>query len=72
MVDQLCQAYHWPFEAAMKMTMPQIILLNHASWVNNKRYETPDKEEDRPVHNGKKVDEMNSDELLGYYGDFLS
>jgi hypothetical protein len=69
MVDQLCQAYHWPFDKAMKMTMPQIIMLNHASWVNGKRYETDkETEESGSKFNGKRVEEMNTDEWGKYYG----
>lgn len=37
MVDQLCQGYHWTLDEAMRLTMPQIIMLSHASSVNMKR-----------------------------------
>jgi hypothetical protein len=40
MIESLCQAYHWPLEVAMKLTTPQTIMLNHASWVN---YENADR-----------------------------
>lgn len=61
--------------------MPQIIMLNHASWYNAKRLESKTKressssskkaEEDEPVvWNGKRLSEMNSDELSQYYGDW--
>lgn len=39
MVESLCQAYHWPLEKAMNLTLPQMIMLNHASWVNHENSE---------------------------------
>jgi hypothetical protein len=38
-VSSLCEAYHWTLAEAMKLTMPQIIMLNHASWVNRENAE---------------------------------
>jgi hypothetical protein len=52
--------------------MPQIVMLNHASSVNYKRSElrrktTSDKEESDPVvMNGKRVSELNTDEMDAY------
>ena len=37
MVDTLCQNYHWTLTEAMRLTMPQIFMLNHAATVNSKR-----------------------------------
>lgn len=37
LVDNLCQSYHWTLGEAMKLTLPQIFMLNHASAVNSKR-----------------------------------
>lgn len=38
-MDNLCQAYHWRIEDVFKLTMPQIIMLSHAAWVNHERLE---------------------------------
>lgn len=77
MVDQLMQAYHWSYEEAMRRTLPQIVLLNHAATVNSKRMDArikakdaPKDEGDEPVWHGKKLSEMNSDEMTAYYSDF--
>lgn len=76
MIDQLCQAYHWTMGEAMSLTMPQIIMLNHAASVNSKRMEqrmkrkhttTDNQEGYEPVYNGKTLDEMTSDEMVQYY-----
>ena len=57
--------------------MPQIIMLNHASWVNGERMkkssdkksaQSADDGEDPVVWNGKRLSEMNSDEWMLYYG----
>jgi hypothetical protein len=54
--------------------MPQIVMLNHAAWVNGKRMErrtgTGSKEDSEIVYNGKRLEELNSDELTAYYGDW--
>jgi hypothetical protein len=39
MISSLCEAYHWTYEEAMRRTLPQIIMLNHAAWVNHERME---------------------------------
>ena len=71
----------------MSRTLPQIILLNHAAWVNSKRTDERLKrkreeeerkaeeqrkldDEDPIVWRGKRLSEMNSDEMMAYYGDF--
>jgi len=36
-VDSLCQAYHWTLKEAMHLTLPQILMLNHAAKVNSLR-----------------------------------
>jgi hypothetical protein len=59
----------------MRLTWPQIVMLNHASAVNYKRMEerrksSADKEkqneEDPIVMNGKRVSELNTDEMMAY------
>jgi len=78
MIDGLCQGYHWTFDEAFKMTMPQIIMLNHAAYVNGERMRAKwDKpEDDEPVSqvvmNGKTVEELNEDELGVYFRTFNS
>jgi hypothetical protein len=39
MLDSICQAYHWSLKDVMRMTLPQIIMMNHAAWVNQERSE---------------------------------
>jgi hypothetical protein len=54
--------------------MPQIILLNHAAWVNGKRLDArtaKPSQEDEPVFGGKKLDEMDSDDLTNYYSTWM-
>lgn len=73
LVDQLCQAYHWTFAEAMKMTMPQIIMLNHAAHVNAKRMGLDRDEDDVPVEVGgksKSMDVMDSKDYERYYSDW--
>jgi hypothetical protein len=62
----------------MSLTLPQIILYNHASHVNHtnaeRRYEAKNKKEDKGeenpvVLNGKRADELSGDEMMSYLGD---
>jgi hypothetical protein len=49
-----------------------MIMMNHAAWVNGKRHDVQSKSERRvdesAVFNGKKLEDLNSDEMAGYYG----
>jgi len=73
LIDGLCQAYHWSLTDALRLTVPQVLMLNHAAWVNQKRSEErvkakeADKDGKDPVWCGKKVDELNSDEFAAYW-----
>lgn len=62
----------------MRMTMPQILMLTHASFLNGKRMESrtkqdagddmgPGSDPDPVVFKGKRLSELNSDELMDYY-----
>ena len=57
----------------MRLTLPQIIMLNHAAWVNQKRSEEKanqkrtEPEVIEPVYKGKKITEMDSDEFGRYW-----
>lgn len=67
----------------MSLTVPQIIMLNHASWVNRERSEkkydkerkdtkpTPEPEE-KPTWNGVPLDKLNSSQMRLYYGGFFN
>lgn len=80
LVHSLMSAYHIPLREAVSMTLPQIIMLNHASWCESKDTESRMKEskerEDKdpvlPEMGGKRMSEvMNNDALLGsYLGDW--
>lgn len=60
----------------MRMTMPQIIMLNHASSINYKRSEArskakanndkPEDESKQIVYKGKKIEELTSEEMVSY------
>lgn len=61
----------------MRRTVPQVIMLNHATWKQHKQSEADyearkDKEpEDNPYAVGnKRVDELEGDELNKYLGDW--
>lgn len=67
MIDSLCQCYHWSLEEAMKLTMPQIIMLQHASHINMKRMEArreanKQKEPEKKIA-GKPVEEASSEDI---------
>ena len=58
------------------MTVPQIILLNHAASVNSARMrnkmdaasrKAPAQSNDPVVHKGKRLSELNSDEFAEYF-----
>jgi hypothetical protein len=63
----------------LSLTMPQIIMLNHASHINKQRLDVKIKEgrdtgtqtveeavADAPVYKGKRLDELTSEEYLAY------
>lgn len=61
------------------MTMPQILMLTHASWVNGKRMGVkaepedlsevdPAKVGDPVVFKGKRLSELTTDEFMDYMG----
>jgi hypothetical protein len=68
----------------MSMTVPQIIILNHAAYVNSQRSDERAKrkrdkedkaaeeqrqldEDDPVVYMGKRLSQLNSDEMMRYY-----
>lgn len=76
----MCQCYHWAFKDAIKLTLPQIIMLNHGAFVNQKRgeerYEKTKKKEDKKkkaeeddpiVYGNKRLSELTSDEYMAYF-----
>lgn len=61
----------------MRLTIPQIIMLNHGAHINQlrsdarieERRKQQDKEEQNPpVFMGKRADELNSEEMAAYFG----
>ena len=73
-MDQLAQAYHWPLEKILDLTMPQILMLNHAAWASAERRRPiknkDDVEHHVPIKGCKKLEEATTDELIDYYKDF--
>ena len=65
-------AYHVPLAEAMKLTLPQILMLNHAAWVNYERAKSrhEDAPEEIPTYNGKPLEDCNSDEWTAYMKDW--
>ncbi len=63
----------------MKATLPQIIMLNHAAWVNHERMErrikagrnTTEAAEtiEEAQYHGRPITELNSTEFAGYMAD---
>lgn len=67
----------------MKLTTPQILMLNHASWVRQKRLDARTEErrangsmtledsvnDGASVFNGKRLDELTTEEYTAYLGD---
>jgi hypothetical protein len=71
MIDQLCQGYHWSFQEAMSLTLPQVILLGHAAWANDKRMKARSESPDTKVVVGNKeksFEQMDSKDYEEYYG----
>ena len=51
------------------MTVPQMMMLNHASWKNNKQSnKTTAQPDEEAVYRGKPLDKLNSEEMQAYYG----
>ncbi len=80
MIHQLMEAYGWSYESAMSRTLPQILMLTHASWVSHETMEKKveasrkskekkkNKDEDDPVvFMGKHLGELTSDQMAMYY-----
>ncbi len=60
----------------MGLTVPQIVMMNHAAYINNKRLESRSKNRQTEEHssseivmNGKKLEELTSEEQMRYYSD---
>lgn len=82
MVDSYAQAYHWSLDQIAQLTYPQIILLNHAAHFNRQVFDArtadrrrrgqpptvADQVQDAPIFNGKRLNEMTTDEMLSYQG----
>lgn len=76
LIDGLCQAYHWSFADAKKLTIPQIIMMNHAAHINNlrsdervaaKEVSKGDDENDPIVWQGKRASELTPEEQMIYF-----
>lgn len=85
LVDSYAQAYRWPLDHILRLTMPQIIMINHAAHVNKKRLDRriernrergdqplEDRIAEMPMWNGKRIDELTSEEYLEYHRSALN
>lgn len=81
MVHNLCSNYGWSFDQAIKMTLPQIIMLNHFAWVQQERADRKyahkqevdgdDLRFANPIAvNGKRVKELSDEEMTNYLTSF--
>lgn len=76
----MAQAYSWSYDEILKLTYPQIILMNHAAEVNRKRMDERIRERrgdgkgdlpgglEEPTIEGKKVSEVTTEEYLKHLG----
>ncbi len=73
MIHSLCENYGWSYGEAMKVTMPVMILMSHASSVSYERTKSKTDKKDKNLNadsivvRGKKLSELDSDELAQYY-----
>lgn len=81
-VASLAEAYHWPIHEIMKLTLPQIILLSHASHANyekhkarsegdsdtprQKRTRTKSVKDEPTSETGQKISDMDSEAMVKY------
>lgn len=80
MIESMCQSYHWTLDEAMRLTVPQIIMLGHAANVNFKRsgmdkhssLTSSAASDDFVEVNGrsKRLSEMTSEDYTLYYSDW--
>lgn len=77
MIHQFMEAYGWGFDEAMSRTMPQIILLGHASQVTHERMvnrtdankkKRAEEDTNPVVFKNKVLEELTTDEWMLYYG----
>lgn len=79
MVESFCSGYNWSLDKALGMTMPQIVMLHHASYVNRKRSGLDDSSgassgkppedsssDDMPMFEGKAIDSLTTEEYAAY------
>jgi hypothetical protein len=62
LIDNLCQAYHWTIGEAFRLTLPQIIMLNHAAKVNHDRM-MERMDQDKAVKDKKDEEQRKKDKL---------
>lgn len=72
----MCASYHWPLSEALKLTVPQVIMLNHAAWAEHensqRRYEAKRQWEEQreiddpklPEYGGRRLSEVMADPTL--------
>lgn len=51
MITSIAEAYGWTLNKILDLTIPQIILVNHAAFINNKRFELRIKKDRSPSVN---------------------
>ena len=62
LISSFAEAYHWPLDRIFQLTLPQIIMMSHASHVNGKRMEERvNKKSSRSTSSNNNFD-FNSDE----------
>lgn len=72
LLSSLCEAYHWTVAEACKLTIPQILMLNHAAWVNHenseRKYNAKKPKNVDPLVSAEeqRLNEMSPDQLTRY------
>lgn len=81
-VDSLAQTYHWSYGEILKLSMAQVVMLTHAGNVNSQRLNVkmktvrgePDEPSNAPAESsddlmfeGKRLEDLNSDEYMRYF-----
>jgi hypothetical protein len=75
MVNSFCEVYHWTLPEAMRLTFPQMLMFNHAAYVNNEnarrksdaKRDKEERQESREVRREKEmVSSLSGPELTSY------
>lgn len=72
MVAAIAEAYHWPLDYIMKLTMPRIIMLTHGAKSNHAKWESQHEHGDGPRVRVNNKSKKKEDPVINSSGDRLS